>query len=149
VHASLVSGGQELSSYPAECRLELERRTLPGDTDDALKAEMDSLLEAARSQDPDFRASVEFMSSRLAYEIAPDAAISVAAARAAARVLGNVEHCGMSFWTDTALLQAAGIPGVVFGPSGRGLHGKEEYVELDSLTACAEVLRELALDWCG
>jgi acetylornithine deacetylase len=59
-----------------------------------------------------------------------------------------VNLAGMAAWTDTALLAAAGIPGVVFGPSGRGLHGSEEYVELDSVIACAEVLRRLMLLAC-
>src|SRR5207249_12051390 len=40
-----------------------------------------------------------------------------------------VRLAGMAPWTDTALLAEKGIPGVVFGPSGRGLHGREEYVE--------------------
>ena len=31
VHASLIAGGEELSTYPARCVLSLERRTLPGE----------------------------------------------------------------------------------------------------------------------
>jgi acetylornithine deacetylase/succinyl-diaminopimelate desuccinylase-like protein len=62
---------------------------------------------------------------------------------------GAAEHLvGMAAWTDTALLEAAGIPGVVFGPSGRGLHGKEEYVELDSVIQCSEVLFEAICSAC-
>lgn len=148
VHASLISGGQELSSYPAECRMELERRTLPGETDTALEAEIRALLGELRASDAEFRATAQFLGSRLAYEIAPKAPIAAVAAEAAKRVLGAAEFCGMSFWTDTALLGAAGIPGVVYGPRGRGLHGAEEYVELDSVAACAEVLREVVFAWC-
>ena len=33
VHASLISGGSELATYPASCTLSIERRTLPGETD--------------------------------------------------------------------------------------------------------------------
>ncbi|HVA17822.1 MAG TPA: M20/M25/M40 family metallo-hydrolase, partial [Candidatus Dormibacteraeota bacterium] len=65
-----------------------------------------------------------------------------------ARVCDACELSGMAAWTDTALLAAAGIPGVVFGPAGRGLHGAEEYVELDSVTQCAAALRELILEFC-
>src|SRR5579859_3808023 len=32
VHASLIEGGQELSSYPERCTLSIERRTIPGET---------------------------------------------------------------------------------------------------------------------
>jgi acetylornithine deacetylase/succinyl-diaminopimelate desuccinylase-like protein len=55
----------------------------------------------------------------------------------------------MAAWTDTALLGAAGIPGIVFGPSGRGLHGREEYVELDSVAQCGEILLEAIRSACG
>jgi len=149
VHASLISGGQELSSYPAECRLELERRTLPGESDEALEREVRQWIEELHGRDPEFRATSQFMGSRAPYEIAPDAPIAVAAESAVKRVIGAAEFCGMSFWTDTAILRAAGIPGVVYGPSGRGLHGKEEYVELESVVQCANVLRELILAWCA
>ena len=40
VHASLIAGGQELSSYPERCALEIERRTLPGETAAAIEAEI-------------------------------------------------------------------------------------------------------------
>jgi acetylornithine deacetylase len=59
------------------------------------------------------------------------------------------EFVGMAAWTDTALLAEAGIPGIVFGPSGRGLHGKEEYVELDSVVQCSEILLEAIRSACG
>jgi acetylornithine deacetylase/succinyl-diaminopimelate desuccinylase-like protein len=56
---------------------------------------------------------------------------------------------GMAAWTDTALLAEAGIPGIVFGPSGRGPHGKEEYVELDSVIQCGEILLEAIRSACS
>lgn len=148
LHASLIEGGHELSSYPAECRMQLERRTLPGESDAQVEAELRGLLEGLATRDPDFRAACRRMASRAPYEIAPDAPVAHAMAEAIRRVTGSVEHCGMPFWTDTALLAEAGIPGVVFGPRGSGMHGAEEYVELASVTACAEILREMILAGC-
>jgi acetylornithine deacetylase len=148
LHASLIEGGQELSSYPAECRLQIERRTLPGESVATIESDLRALLDDLHARDADFRATLRAMSSRPAYSIAPDAPIARAAAAAILHVTSSAELAGMSAWTDTALLAAAGIPGVVFGPRGRGLHGTEEYVELDSLTACAEVLRHLILTHC-
>src|SRR5579864_3520072 len=46
LHASLIEGGQELSSYPAECRLQLERRMLPGETEASVETELREMLEA-------------------------------------------------------------------------------------------------------
>src|SRR5712692_3102683 len=148
LHASRISGGQELSSYPAECRLQIERRTLPGESDAQIEAELRGLLEGLQVRDPEFHATAKGLGTRPPYEISPEAPIAAAAAEAIRDVTGAVELAGMSAWTDTALLAAAGIPGVVFGPRGCGLHGAEEYVELESVYACAEVLRRLIVRFC-
>jgi acetylornithine deacetylase len=55
----------------------------------------------------------------------------------------------MSFWTDAAVLGMAGIPSVLFGPGGAGLHSTEEYVRLEDVESCRDVLAALAVDWCG
>ena len=149
LHASLIEGGQELSSYPAKCRLQIERRTLPGKSDAEIEAEIRGLLEGLQTRDPEFRATTRRLASRPPYEISPDAPIAAATAQVIKEVIGAAELSGMSAWTDTALLAAAGIPGVVFGPRGRGLHGAEEYVELDSVDICAEVLRRLIVRLCA
>jgi acetylornithine deacetylase len=149
LHASLIRGGQELSSYPAECRLQIERRTLPGESEAAIEAELRGMLEGLQARDPEFRATLRRMTSRAPYEIAPDAPIAAAVAEAIREVTGGVALAGMSAWTDTALLATAGIPGVVFGPKGRGLHGADEYVELESVYACAEVLYRLIQRLCN
>ncbi|HKD63216.1 MAG TPA: ArgE/DapE family deacylase [Candidatus Acidoferrales bacterium] len=145
LHASVIRGGQELSSYPAECRLQLERRMLPDESAGETEVELRSLVAGLSARDTDFRATVRGLGSRRAYEIARDAPIVELASNAIRKILGSdaaEQFAGMAAWTDTALLAEAGIPGIVFGPSGRGLHGKEEYVELDSVTQCGEILLE-------
>jgi acetylornithine deacetylase len=152
LHASLIRGGQELSSYPAECRLQLERRMLPEESAGEIEVELRSLVAGLSARDPDFRATVRGLGSRPAYEISRDAPIVRLVSEAIRKTMGScaAEHLvGMAAWTDTALLEAAGIPGVVFGPSGRGLHGKEEYVELDSVIQCSEVLFEAICSACA
>ena len=54
----------------------------------------------------------------------------------------------MSFWTDASVLGHAGIPSVVFGPGGAGLHGAEEYVKLDEVIACRDALADLIRTVC-
>jgi acetylornithine deacetylase len=149
VHASLISGGHELSSYPAECRLHIERRTLPGEADAAMALELQDILADLAREDPAFRAQGRLTAARAPYQIAEDAPIVRASAGAIRKIQGSCAVAGASFWTDTALLHAAGIPGVVFGPCGRGLHAAQEYVELDSVLACAHILHELAVDLCA
>ena len=55
---------------------------------------------------------------------------------------------GMSFWTDAAVLGGAGIPSVLFGPTGAGLHGLEEWVDVASVLTCRDALASLARQWC-
>jgi acetylornithine deacetylase len=150
LHASLIEGGQELSSYPAQCRLQLECRMLPGETEAVVKAELREMLSQLEKRDAQFRVTLRSdLSSRPAYEIAEDSPLVKRAREAIRRACGTCELAGMAAWTDTALLAAAGIAGVVFGPAGRGLHGADEYVEINSMHACAAALREIMLEFCG
>lgn len=150
LHASLVRGGQELSSYPAECRLQLERRMLPGETEASVETELRAMLVQLENHDAQFRATLRGgLGSRPAYEINEESPVVRRISAAIRRVCGTCELAGMAAWTDTALLAEAGIPGVVFGPTGRGLHGADEYVELDSVAQCAAVLREIILELCA
>lgn len=157
LHASLISGGQELSSYPAECRLQIERRLLPGETEASAGAELREMLaaiEKSGTRDTEgnaaFRATLRSgLGARPAYEISEDSLAVRRASAAIRRACGECELAGMSAWTDTALLAGNGIPGIVFGPSGCGLHGDSEYVEIESVHKCAAALREIILEFCG
>ena len=118
---------------------------LPDESAGEVEVELRSLVAGLSARDPDFRATVRGLGSRPAYEIARDALVVELVSNAIRKILGSdaaEQFAGMAAWTDTALLAEAGIPGVVFGPSGRGLHGKEEYVELDSVSQCGEILLE-------
>jgi acetylornithine deacetylase len=150
VHASLISGGQELSSYPERCTLEVERRTLPGDTPDALADELDDIAERASRREPTLDMRSETWLVREPFEVDPQAAVVAAVRRAGAEVLGReVELVGHSAWMDAAELAAAGIPTVVFGPGGEGAHAVEEWVELADVERCAQVLLAAAIELCG
>jgi acetylornithine deacetylase len=56
----------------------------------------------------------------------------------------------MSAWTDAALLNAAGIPAICFGPGDISLaHAAEEYIPLDEIDRATSVLDVLARRWCA
>jgi acetylornithine deacetylase len=150
LHASLIQGGQELSTYPARCVLSIERRTLPGETPASVGAEIQAILRQQEGADPAFHAVLRAGLSRSPLETPEDAAILQALSASAAGVLGRpAELAGVSYWTDAATLWAAGIPSLLFGPSGAGAHAAEEWVELDSVAVCAEVYLETAKIFCA
>jgi acetylornithine deacetylase len=150
VHASLIAGGQELSSYPERCVLDVERRTLPGESAQDVKRELRELLALAREADPRLDTGLRMGLVREPFEVDPSADIVQAVRAAAARTLGaEPEIVGHSAWMDAAFLSAAGIPTVVFGPTGEGAHAIEEHVELESVEQVAEIVIETARRFCA
>ena len=150
LHASVISGGEGPSTYPASCTLVLERRMLPAETAAGVTAELAEMLARLGQDDPSFRASLEVDLTRPGLEVDPEAAVVRALDGAARRRMGrDPEHVGMSPWYDAALLAEAGMPTVIFGPSGGGWHGDDEYVEMASVADCAAILAETILDFCN
>ena len=146
LHASTVSGGQEMSSYPDRCVLQMERRTLAGEAGNDAAREVADILAALRHEDPEFNGDARLTFARPAYELAPDHRLPHLVATQLAAIGRPAATVGMSFWTDAAVLGQAGIPTVLFGPGGAGLHGMEEYVTISEVLACRDVLALLALN---
>lgn len=144
LHASIIEGGRELSSYPDACRLQMERRTIAGESPQSALHEIETILSGLREQDPEFEARVRLTFSRPPYELPPGHDLPRALTRAALAAGFKTGTVGMSFWTDAAVLGAAGIPSVLFGPGGAGLHSPEEFVRIDEVLACRDALAALA-----
>jgi acetylornithine deacetylase len=147
LHASIIDGGRENSSYPDRCRLQIERRTIPGEPADILTREIDIILGELRRADPEFVASSTLTFSRPPYEVPPGHELPSSLQAAAAALAIGAEMRGMSFWTDAAVLGSANIPSVLFGPGGAGLHSIEEYVRIADVLACRDALASLAINW--
>ena len=133
LHASLVEGGRELSSYPDRCALQIERRLLTGEpAGHGRCARWSRCSRRCAPQDPRLRgAAARSLFGRPAVRDAGRASAARAARGGARRARAERPRGGATFWTDAAILGHAGIPSVVFGPGGAGLHGLEEHVRLD------------------
>jgi acetylornithine deacetylase/succinyl-diaminopimelate desuccinylase-like protein len=117
IHASLIEGGQELSTYPSRCVVKIERRTIPGE-------DWTNEIEGAR-----------VLLERPPSELASKHPLMLAVSEAA----GNPEQIGVAYWMDMALTNAAGIPTVAYGPIGEGAHADVEWVDLASVEKCVSV----------
>jgi acetylornithine deacetylase len=148
LHASIVSGGRELSSYPDRCVLQIERRTVAGETGESACAEVSAILAALTQEDPEFEGAVRLAFARPPYELSAKDDLPQAVVAAAAATGCTSATTGMSFWTDAAVLAGAGVPSVLFGPGGAGLHSRMEYVNVADVTACRDVLTRLIAAWC-
>jgi acetylornithine deacetylase len=145
LHCAMIDGGEGWSTYAAACRLRVERRTLPGESADHVLDEVRSVIAAAGET-----AAVRDVLDRPPLESPPGSAVADAVRSAAAAVCGKEpDVAGVAYWMDAALFAAAGADTVDYGPSGAGAHAAQEWVDLDSVAACARVLEEAAARYCA
>jgi acetylornithine deacetylase len=150
LHAATINGGSGLSTYAAHCRLQIERRTVPGETVDAAVGQIRAIADRLAATDPGFSATVRPFFAREPFEVAPDAFIVRALAAETAAVLGRKPaFVGDTPWMDAALLAEAGIETVVMGPIGAGEHSAVEWVDVDSVVQLADILARTAVAYCA
>jgi acetylornithine deacetylase len=148
VHASLIEGGTGMSTYPDRCVVRIERRTIPGETPAQVLAELEAACSRVASRRPTFRADVAMTFAQEPSDVAVDAPIVRAMETALGECGEPVRVEGMSAWTDAALLNAAGIPAICFGPGDIALaHSAEEWVPVDEIERATQVLTRLAVQW--
>jgi succinyl-diaminopimelate desuccinylase len=150
-----IQGGISRNMVPDRCVFQIGKRYLPGDSPEAIRAELEEAI-AACEVEPEARVSVarepEF--DRVPHpplEVHPDHPLPHALSSTVARLTGRTPR--MRSWgafTDAALLQAAGIPAVIFGPGDVSLaHTDEEHIALSELVTAAEVYALFAIVACG
>ncbi|MFN8581701.1 MAG: ArgE/DapE family deacylase [Gemmatimonadaceae bacterium] len=150
LHASTIAGGVGWSTYPERCSLTLERRTLPGERTDDVMREVQEACARVAAHTPGFEADVRHVFTQAPSDVATDAPIVMALGAALRSEQERVSIQGMTAWTDAALLNAAGIPAICFGPGDIGqAHAAEEWVEIDEVERVTRVLTRLATTWCS
>jgi acetylornithine deacetylase/succinyl-diaminopimelate desuccinylase family protein len=150
-----IQGGIRRNMVPDRCVFQIGKRYLPGDSPDAIRAELEEVIATCKAE-PDVRVSLvrepEF--DRVPHpplEIHPDHPLPSALRATVAQVTGETPRVGSwGAFTDGALLQAAGIPAVIFGPGDVSLaHTDEEHIALSELLDAAEVYALFAAIACG
>lgn len=149
VHASLIDGGTGMSTYPDRCTIRIERRTIPGETPDDVRREMESLCARASNGRSTFHADVRVTFAQAPSDVPVDAPVVQSLERSLRECGESVRVEGMTAWTDAALLNAAGVPAICFGPGDISLaHAAEEWVSVDEIERATAVLTKLATEWC-
>jgi acetylornithine deacetylase len=150
VHASIIEGGSELSTYPASCRLQIERRLIPGEEREDVETEMTNLIKSLEEGDPKFNADFNITFYRGPMEIPPDEEICRVLKDGSEKLLGKTpRYVGGTGWMDTQIMYSLGIPAVAHGNTGYGAHAKEEWVDLDSVYETAQVHWYAIKEFCG
>lgn len=145
LHCALIEGGTGLSTYAHECRLKVERRTLPGETPEQVRRELEEIVRRTGEE-----ASVECFFDRPPLTCARDSAVAICVRDAVAEVGGRIPpEGGVGYWMDAAVFGQAGVPTVNYGPTGAGAHEAVEWVSLSSVAETAAVLVAAARRFCG
>ena len=139
-----------MSTYPEECVLAIERRTLPGESVEKAMKEIADACAKVKASHPDFDARVTLITAQLPSDVLPDAPIVKRLKGALEREEIPIRIDGLSAWTDAALLNEAGIPAICFGPGDIALaHAAEEFVPVEEISAATRVLTRVAREWCA
>lgn len=150
VHCGLIEGGEELSSYPALCKIKVEFRTVLSQSAEGILADLNKILQSLAAADGQFKyQEPKILLQRPPLRLPMGLPLVKAADSAASHALNRaVVVGGFPAWCDAALLSEAGIPAVVFGPEGDGLHAREEWVDAESIRTTTTMLSTLIADCC-
>lgn len=150
VRVSMIHGGHDAATVASDCRLTIERRTLPGETPDSVEDELRELLEALAAETPDFVFSLKRLVARAALDEDPTSSIARIVMSQAGEVLGlSAKTRGEPFWTDAGLIAEAGIPCLLIGVDGGGAHAVDEWVSRRSVLQLTDILSRVIAEYCG
>lgn len=149
VNIGVIQGGAQVNFVPHECVVEVERRTLPGESPQETLAEFQDVLEQARNDDPDLKVSLEepFLLDN-AMETAEESPIVRAASEATQAVLGNSTIAGVPYGTDASKFTAVGTPAIVLGPGSIDqAHGAVEWVACKQVLQATEIYQSMMMNF--
>lgn len=145
MHCATVHGGTGWSTYAGECRLEIERRTIPGESPEQVIAELEQVVRQAGEE-----AEVKLVLERSPMTCPPEFPLAESARRSLEQVTGvRPRDTGVGYWMDAAIFDQAGVPTINFGSDGAGAHEAVEWVDLDTVVQVANALVLTARDYLG
>lgn len=142
---STIQGGNEVSSVPDHCEIEMDRRTLPGETKAMLEVELSQIIVDAANARPGLVATLDANTLFIpALDTELDASIMQAATKAILATLGEeAQITSFPGCTDGPNLQ---IPAIILGPGDLArAHTIDEWIEIADLPKAAEIYRHMAI----
>lgn len=148
LHASFIEGGLGMSTYPDRCVIRVERRTVPGETPMQALAQVEAMVAEVAARVPGLRVEVALDHSRPPSDVAVDAPIVQRLVAATAATGAPARIAGVSYWSDAALFNEAGMPTVCYGPGDIALaHGAVEWIPVAEIERATEALTHFLSDW--
>ena len=150
LHTGTIIGGTDYATYPSQATLGIEIGTQPGETMAARVADIEAIFADCRTRLPGFAAEIRIQVERDPFKAEGHEVLLAAAQAASTRAFGRpLREVGLNAWADAALMQAAGIPTILFGPTGSNYHAPDEWVSLTSCVQAVEIVTATAADFCA
>jgi acetylornithine deacetylase/succinyl-diaminopimelate desuccinylase family protein len=150
---TMLSAGVKENVIPGRCEIVLDRRMVPGETEEAALSEIAAVLRATREAHPGLRAEIErtLPTTGSASELEESHPLVPAVLAAARDALGRPSAVhGLSGACDMTHFRAAGIPCVVLGPGDESqAHQPDEHMDLVELHQGARAYLRAAVVLCG
>jgi succinyl-diaminopimelate desuccinylase len=139
INVGVISGGAKVNIVPAFCTVEVDRRSVPPETEDSVIASIQAAIGRARERFDDIDATVEMTFYGEPFEVDVDSPVVQAMARATAQVCDRpAELMGFRGASDARFLAAAGADVIVCGPGDINLaHTARESVDLGEIEQAA------------
>jgi acetylornithine deacetylase len=127
VNVGKISGGTQPNIVPDSCKILIDRRTLPGETEISVRREITELLRAKKL-------AATISSTKLAPAQPLETDFKLPLVQTFLRAAHQKTTLGVDYFCDAAVLSAGGIPSVVFGPGDIAqAHTADEWISLASL----------------
>jgi acetylornithine deacetylase len=127
VNVGTISGGTQPNIVPDVCKISVDRRTLPGETDAKVRNEIAALLRAKNL-------SAKISSAKLAPALALETDFKLPLVQKFLKSIGQSKPLGVHVFCVAAILSAGGIPSIVFGPGDIAqAHTADEWISLSEL----------------
>jgi len=134
VNVGMIQGGTQPNIVPDRCVMTIDRRTLPGETEDGVRREIAAFLFRRKMR-------AKFSNAKLAPCLPLETNATLPLVRQLLRAVGQRKPAGVHFFCDAAVLAEGGIPSVVFGPGDIAqAHTAEEWISLRSLERAKDLL---------
>ena len=147
---TLISGGIKDNMIPDRCEFTVDRRMVPGESEETAVGEIEAVLAEAARGDPELKVRIERLLPTTGgpSETPIDDPMVQAALRAATEVIGRQpETYGMSGACDMTHYRAIGASAIVVGPGDEGMcHKTDEYVEVQQLVDAARIYAAIAME---
>lgn len=140
---------------PDRVMLDLDLKFLPNESSAKVREEFEAFVRAFAELDPWTRANPPQLQWELGglhfppMDTPVDHPLVTSLVSHHTTLLAEPRICGFDAVCDAAHYAGAGVNACIYGPSGDGFHGDNEYVDIDSLHRTTKVLAATILDICG